>query len=239
MKVLVTGDWHADKSTAGVDRFDDVRDAALQTVDAAIAEGVDLWAFLGDLTDPDDGPRALRAVTLAIECSERLTAAGILNIWIAGNHDVIEDGSGRTTLAPLKALDSKGNSRVYEVPACRTGEDTGDVALVMLPYPPASRSFDLSKDFAACISGIKCRTGLVLAHATNIPGAVEGEETFEMPRGRGVSLPLGIIPNGWTIANGHYHSPQVTPSGVLIPGALQRLTRGEARNEPRYLLVDV
>jgi hypothetical protein len=38
--------------------------------------------------------------------------------------------------------------------------------------------------------------------------------------------------------NGHYHRRQ-TFRGITIPGALERLTRGEIEHEPGFLIVDV
>jgi DNA repair exonuclease SbcCD nuclease subunit len=236
MKVVISSDWHADKSTLGVDRFDDVARAARQTVDVAIREDADLYAFLGDLTDPDDGPRAFRAIELAIECATKLARYRIRNAWIAGNHDVIEDASGRTTLSPLSALDTTW-TQVIEFPGHVFEIERPTIAL---PYPPVSRPFDLASEFKRLSSEFDpARPGLVLAHATYIPGAVEGEETLEMPRGRAVPLPVDVIPKGWVVANGHMHTPQVTPGGVLIPGALARFTRGEARNDPRFIVLEI
>ena len=241
MKILITSDWHADKSTAGVDRFDDVAQAAKQAVSMAIAEGVDLFAFLGDLTDPDDGPRALRAVQLAIDCSIMLTRANVSQVWLAGNHDVIEDASGRTTLTPLRALSSDnywpwiaetGESRVL-------GDGDGEVHIVVLPYPAVSKSYDMGPRVKELVEVESQFRGIVLAHSTYIPGVVEGEETLEMPRGRVVELPVDVIPKDWTVVNGHWHTPQVTPGGVLVPGALARLTRGEAGDDPRFLIVEI
>ena len=67
MKILHTSDWHADWSTSGVDRYDDVAEAVAQTVKEAVDRKVDLYVFAGDLADPDDGPRVLRAVELAVD----------------------------------------------------------------------------------------------------------------------------------------------------------------------------
>lgn len=100
MKILVTGDWHLDARTAGFDRFEDLRSAVDWTVAFAAAAGVDLYVNLGDLCDPDT-TRSHRAVGLACETAAALARHGIAQVWLAGNHDVIEDGTGSTTLAPL------------------------------------------------------------------------------------------------------------------------------------------
>ena len=241
MKAVLISDLHTDKKTLGVDRYDDVRQAAHQSVDLAIREKADAWAFLGDLCDPEEGPEVARGLELMIELESRLRTARIHRILISGNHDVEEAGQGRTVLSPLRALVSaeEGGLHIAESPGSFT---IGDVAVLLLPYPPVSRPFDLAEYASAMVKDMLARgvrTGLVLAHATHIPGAVEGEETLEMPRGRAVSLPVDVIPNGWTVCNGHMHTPQVTPGGVIIPGAVCRLTRGERENVPRLVVLEV
>jgi DNA repair exonuclease SbcCD nuclease subunit len=240
VKVLATSDWHADHSTSGVDRFEDIRAAALQTVEVAIQERVSLYAFLGDLADPDDGPRALRAVGLALEVQEKLHGCGIAQVWIAGNHDVIEDGSGRTVLSPL-AKAERSMCWVFENLPMRMSDPHGSVAgasVLAIPYPAASASVDVAEHVRRWSNNVGER-GLVLAHCTNVDGARQGEETLEMPRGRGVRLPQEDLPKGWTVLNGHFHTPQVTPAGVIVPGALARLTHGEETNDPRFVLLEI
>lgn len=240
MRILLTSDWHADKSTLGVDRFDEIRRAAFQTVDAAITEDVDLFAFLGDLSDPTDALRALRALELAIECERRLTLSGVKSIWIAGNHDVGEAGDGRTTISPMRALVRDDWPWVAESPGVRQIADGGSMVAVMaLPYSAASTPYCMRGFVEEAIGPDAIQRGIVLGHATYIPGAVEGEETIEMPRGRAVPFPIDLVPPGWTMANGHFHTPQVTPGGVIIPGALARLTRGERSNDPRFVIVEI
>jgi len=241
MKVVISSDYHTDRRTAGVSRYDEIRAAAHQTVDVAIAERADAWAFLGDLCDPEDGEEVARGLELMLELESRLRRERIKRILIAGNHDVVESGQGRTVLSPLRALVSSadGGLHIAETPGCLR---VGDVAILLLPYPPVSRPFDLADYARAMVKDELARglrTGLVLAHATYIPGVVEGEETLEMPRGRVVELPVGVIPEGWTTVNGHFHTPQVTPGGVIVPGALARLTKGEASNEPRFIVLEV
>jgi DNA repair exonuclease SbcCD nuclease subunit len=240
MKIVLCSDPHADKKTAGLDRYADVARAMEETVDHAVRVKADLWACLGDLADPDDGPDALRAAELAIRCSQRLAYQKISSLWVMGNHDVIEDGSGRSTLSPLRARHSQWVS-VCETPALRFFGDEGDgVCVLALPYSPVTRPYDLAAYAREEIAKISPGARLVvLAHATHIAGAREGEETLEMPRGRAVSLPVEEFPLGAVVCNGHFHTPQVTPSGVIIPGALARLTFGEERNTPRFLELEV
>ena len=240
MRLIISSDWHCDVKTSGFPRFDDVAAAARQTVAHAIAVKADLWAFLGDLADPDDGPDALRAVELAVECAVKLGAARIRNLWVMGNHDSIESGEGRSTLSPLCALG--GWTVVAESPLALQDNES---VVIALPYSPASRPYDLSVFVREIVEQVErpgghgsAVRGVVLGHATHIVGARQGEETLEMPRGRAVRLPVEEFPLGWFVANGHLHTPQTTPSGVHIPGSLACLTHGESHT-PRFLTVEV
>lgn len=233
MKLLVTSDWHLDWTTHGVDRFEELRAAVRETVDTAIRERVDLYLFLGDLCDPDSGSSVFRCVEVAIEAATRLAGNRIQSVWMAGNHDVIEDGSGRTTLAPLCGIhDTK--IHVSERPAALPFY--GKV-LITLPFAPTCRAYDPEKWVTSNIVGDP-RDKIVIGHLS-VPGIIPGEETTEMPRGREVVFPVAASEGVALRMNGHYHRRQVTPEGIHIPGSLARLTFGEEENNPGYLLVEV
>lgn len=241
MKILATSDWHLDAYTAGYDRHDDVCAAVDVVVAAAIKLGADLFLFLGDLCDPDPS-RAPRCAAKAIEVAERLARAGIRSRWLVGNHDVIEDGSGTSTLEPLARLgEIRGDFRVYSRSSI---EALGsDLTVLALPYVPRAAAYDPAAWLrgVAGTEGVRLGRVLVLSHL-NCPGIVPASETKEMPRGREVWLPLDFIRETWgdraLILSGHYHRGQVTPDGVVVVGSLARLTSGEERNDPGYLVIE-
>ena len=120
--LVVTSDWHLDAVTTGVSRFDELVSAAWQTVDAAISlkartkEPV-VFLFLGDLCDPDCGVDAWKIATAVTSMAIKLGENELPSVWLVGNHDVIEDGSGRSTLSPLMALWPSGLVTVASTPA--------------------------------------------------------------------------------------------------------------------------
>lgn len=243
MKLAVSSDWHPDWKTHGVDRFEEVEKAVNYTIDKAIEEEVDGYAFLGDLCDPDAGSVVFRCVELMLKSACRLSRAGIPNFWMPGNHDVIEDGSGDTTLSPMRALCDVENSIVFlaEKPGlyqCFSGLD-----VLALPYTPTSHNYDPAKVVVEAFG--EGRPFIAAGHLM-VPGCVPGEETTEMPRGRDVMFPLdsfadknGVLrPLCKLKLNGHYHRRQFT-SGVHIPGSLAMLTFGEEGNYPGFLLIEV
>jgi DNA repair exonuclease SbcCD nuclease subunit len=238
-KILHTSDWHLDWRTVGVARFDEVRAASRQTVEAAIRQKVDLYAFTGDLADSDGGTGVLRCVEVAIEVATLLSNAGIESCWVAGNHDVVEDGTGLTTLSPLRALGFGSMVRVFEQP--RVAE-VDDCALLALPYPAATNPYDP----VAFVREAKALRGfekvVVLTHL-QVEGAQLGEETTDMPRGRDVRFPHEECGLGWTILAGHYHKRQTIARPGLPPvhvvGALARLAFGEQSNTPSYSIIEL
>lgn len=253
MKILCTSDWHRDAFTAGLARAADVERSARATVELARRERCDGYVFLGDLADP--GPRALAASALAIELASELARAGVWSRWLVGNHDVVEDGSGSSTLSPLASAcwrirDEAGwkrdPCRVWSE-ACAEYVGDPEVLFLALPHSPRSRSYspvEAVKELARGWS-FECehRIVLIFGHLT-VPGIEPGSETREMPRGREVRYPVEAIRERWgdraVMLNGHYHRAyRRAESPVAVPGSLERLTRGEARNEPGCLILEV
>ena len=245
MRLLCASDFHVDANTMGHPRFGDVRAAVRCTVAAAIREQVDAYCFLGDLCNPDSGSAIFRSVELALESAFELDCAGINSYWMAGNHDVIEDGSGDTTLSPMRPLSSSSVSAtvVERATSFDLLDIGGAVHLHFLPFTATSHPYDPE----AFLRRIDSREGrhVVMGHLA-VEGVQPGEETTEMPRGREVLMPRRMFTKDMencTILNGHYHRQQIsTLAGfrpVHIPGAPARFTFGEGAHNPSYLLVEV
>jgi DNA repair exonuclease SbcCD nuclease subunit len=238
MKLLATGDWHLDRVSMGVSRFAEIECAVWQTVHLAREKQIDLYAFMGDLADPDCGMVVFRCLKLAIDVARSLAKFNIPSIWLAGNHDVIEEGHGETTLTPMRSLEKM--IVVVEKPTAFPSLD-GLLPTLALPFAEASRTYDPAqqvRDFYALPETKQGQT-LVLGHLT-VPGLIPGEEKYEMPRGRDVMFPLDEFeqrPEALCI-NGHHHK-QDTKGRVKIPGSLARLTFNEDKNVPGYLVIEV
>ena len=245
MKLLITADWHADARTLGHARFGDVDQAVRQMVNAAAEHRVDAFCFLGDLCDPDAGSSVFRCCKLAISAALMLHRVGIESIWIAGNHDVIEDGSGDTTLSPLCAIANAVRSiHVFERPSVVT-RGIGDVSIMALPFTATSHAYRPVGFVHGHADAMRSGKWVVLSHLA-VAGVQPGEETTDMPRGREVVLPRELFPEelvGVTIVQGHYHHGQRHHvdgfRDVVIPGAPVRLTFADENREPSFLIVEV
>lgn len=244
MKIVAISDVHADAVTSGVQRFDEVQRHMLAAMGAAIREKADLFCFLGDLCDPDSGPVVFRCVELAIFIASQLEKNGIRSVWLAGNHDVIEDGRGSTTIDPLHGIvgglvSVATEPRAYQLEGLR---------VTCLPYLSARREAS-KKTIAQEVEAMRGFAGpqLVLAHLTP-RGIIPGEEAAEMARGREIYLPdaeLLAARDGrpMLVLCGHIHKRQrhVAPSGlpVEIVGSAALFTHGEEHHRPGYLVVEI
>lgn len=234
MKIVVTSDWHLDASTDGLSRFDDVLEAVNTSVDIAIQEQAGLYIMLGDLCDPSS-VFSIRAMAEAVRVAGALSDAGIPSVWVAGNHDVMDDGMGTTTLTPLAR--SMLADHVFESPGEVVIEN---LHLVGLPFTAPSHAYDPAKvirDFSKTRRG---ETTLVLGHL-NIATAEGGSESGEMARGREVLWPTEALKKKWpgaTLLGGHYHKAGEA-EGIHIVGSLARLRHDEEAHSPSITVMEV
>ena len=240
MLLLHCSDAHADWVTSGVRRYDDVAEAFAQTVKTARQERVGLYLFTGDLTNPDDTPRALLALSLAMDVARELDASRIPSWWVSGNHDVIDDGLGRTTLSPLRVLSRRDwGVRVFDDGPAVAGLPGLDRSALLLPYPPATRPYDPRPHMRDPV--IRRQLALVAGHL-QVEGATPGDETTEMRRGRDVFFPFEECDPSWLLLGGHYHEGQTFERAgrrLHVPGSMVRLHHGEEKVRPRYLVWEV
>lgn len=233
MRMIISSDWHLDAVTAGVPRYDEIERSVSQAVQHAIDKECNAFAFLGDLCDYDS-VHAMRAVTYAAQVAAYLQNHDVMTIWLAGNHDTIEDGHGTTVLSPLRSLADwvveeagivtiEGNGRTYEIAA--------------LPYATGPNAYDADA-FVESWKGNK--PDFVISHLS-VEGIIPGSETTDFARGKDHMLPVQTIKRCWgdvPIFQGHYHRRQIM-GAVNVVGSLARLTFGEESNDPAFLLVEV
>jgi len=238
MSLLVAvSDLHLDQSTAGIDRFGDVVAVLEQAAAYAIEKHADAFLFLGDLTDPNT-VRAHRSVNALARVMSKLKQHGVTCVCLAGNHDVIEDGSGGTVLDSLVWLDA---GPVYTEPTVElllNGQGDFVCTLVALPFVPVSRAYDPDK-FVRAIGKVR-HPVLVIGHL-NLDGITLGSESTDMPRGRDIFWPIESLRVHLPYAlrvGGHYHTPQ-TFEDVRIVGSAVRLRFDERDNDPGFVLLEV
>lgn len=247
MRIVAVSDLHADWQTLGVPRHDEVASALESAAGWAVENDADVFLFLGDLADPDNGGGTLRAIELAARTAIGLAQRGVDSIWLAGNHCVTEDSTGATVLSPLAPLEGIGwptSARIFVAERPRLIESCG-VAFACLPFAPVSHAYDPAVEAARLFvenepNGFPV---VVLSHLT-IPGIQPGEETTEMPRGRDMPYPFEATRGAVARLSGHYHRRQVFDPGdggppLHVCGSACRLTFSEEANEPGLLVIDL
>jgi DNA repair exonuclease SbcCD nuclease subunit len=242
MRAVVVSDLHGDAITMGVARFAEIESSLWMAAKYAIEIKADKFICLGDVCDPDSGSRTFRVIRLLVAVAATLSDRGIDVIFLAGNHDVIEDGSGETTLEPLRGLyrdaGDIGNVFVIDRPSVGSFSSASTFGnFVALPFTATSHTYDPEKFVRE--NWPKDGSVIVLAHL-GIEGIQPGEETTDMPRGRDVFLPLAEIQRHEPIMilSGHYHTPQYF-KGVHVVGSLARLTASAKNDKPGYLVVEI
>lgn len=239
MKIVAVSDLHLDQSTAGVDRFDDVQAVLDQAVEYALDHKAAAFIFNGDLCDPNTA-RSHRALAALAACQRDLFMNGVMPVFLAGNHDVIEDGTGGCVLDVLGRFDM---GLVFTRPDymfdLKARNNRRICSLVALPFTPSSHNYSPAKFIEDLPANLEPPV-LVIGHL-NIEGISVGSETTEMPRGRDVFWPLAELnrkyPNA-LLLGGHYHTPQLF-KGVHIIGSSARLRFDEKDNDPGFLVLEV
>lgn len=232
--IVVASDAHLDWVTIGVSRFAEVEGALWKSARAAVEMGARAHVFCGDLCDPDSGSVVFRCVRVMVAVVEYLRTAGVASVVVPGNHDVLEDGTGETTLEPLKGI---GGPLVHVVDRPRAVKIAGLPHLMCLPFTASSHGYDPAAAVREHVGGQ--RDCVTFGHL-HVPGIVPGEETTEMPRGREVVFPVEAAREvSQLMVNGHFHRRQVSPDGVQIVGSLARLTFGEELHSPSFMTIRI
>lgn len=238
-KIVVIGDLHLDQSTAGVDRFVDGSTVLDRAVHHAKELKATAFIFTGDLSDPHTS-RSHRAVAKLAHAVADLKKAGTWSILLAGNHDVIEDGSGGCVMDALRWSDQcTVAARPGFFPLIDHKLQRVACRVLALPFTPSSHNYDPDA-YVRSLQDPGDLPVLVIGHL-NLDGIAVGSETTEMPRGRDVFWPITALNECFPKAlrvGGHYHAPQVF-KGVNIVGSAVRLRFDERGNSPGYLVLEV
>jgi DNA repair exonuclease SbcCD nuclease subunit len=244
MRLVISSDWHGDWVTDGLERHDDL-ESALARLLPEVLQPDTVFIFLGDLSNPYS--RGVhRATALAVEFAQACNRERVPNYWVVGNHDVIEDAHGTSSMQALGGLGAGthliANPGVVKLlqPTRWDGEERFGV---FLPFTAPARNYSpetVVTDASNHLCDVAPERVLLFGHL-NIEGITSGSETSDMPRGRDVFWPERQANERFRKSrkyNGHYHERQVF-RGIDIPGSLLRLTHGEEGNTPGFLVHEV
>lgn len=243
MKILTTSDWHADAVTAGVSRYQEAKRSVMQMVKAAIDENVDVFVFAGDLSNPGRQARTIDSISLAVWASAQLTANKIHNIWIAGNHDVVDTDSYSSTVKPIGMMSSH-YIRVFDSPGVTR---IGNRSFLALPYVPKSLGHLYADpkstiDLDGEMEKHNWKETIVVSHMTaiDLEGLELGTESTDLAYGKSYKLPLSELRARGVplVIQGHFHKHQII-GNLFIPGAIARFGFGEMKHAPKYHIIEI
>lgn len=236
-----------DAVTAGRLRLPEFKDYVLKLRGAIQQEKPDLVSIKGDYFDP--GGMNAHGLTVelmfAVEGIHRDTFdVGGRDVWIPGNHDVIETSEGYTTISPVARAVRGGFC--HSTRKDGIGPDIGPVIcerpkliefptfyVLALPYVARAVGFDYQDGVDKLFESKRHDLPVVVMGHLTVPGATLGSESKEMARGRDVDLPNLTKWKPRVVMNGHYHRAQrvkVNGYEVIIPGSPMRFNFGEARD---------
>lgn len=221
-------------------RIDDLDHALSQVADLAAARSVNVVVCCGDIADPDCGSILVRVYDVLIRMAAKLEMNNIPFFIVAGNHDTIEDGSGRTTLHPLRNVPGV---RIFEQPDATAFYNLGVryADVLFLPFPSRTSVYDPEDEVRKAFVGKKDRKRVVIGHCTGIDDVQVGSETKDFARGSILPFPIEecIKHEVDFMGNGHFHKQQVTPAGIHIPGSLANLRFDEENHTPGILIASI
>lgn len=253
MKILITADWHIDKSLFGRSRLGEQTEALTQLGELVKKRGIDAVIIAGDVFD--SRIPSSEAECLFTKCAVNL---GVPVIAVAGNHDDddrLAAPSGYAIACDVvlgggvdySAFRTQKVEGVYGGVRLKIGGETVNIAL--LPYPSEPR---LLKYFGALPGSYADKVGEALKRVCSCFNQGEcnilvshlfltgGEESSsERSLGSAMMLPASVIPPCDFAAIGHVHKPWKVSSSrnVYYPGSLLRYSFDE-RAEKSILIYD-
>ncbi|MBI5500829.1 MAG: exonuclease SbcCD subunit D [Deltaproteobacteria bacterium] len=211
-------------------REQDVYRAFSAVIDAALERKPDLVVHAGDLFH--SARPSNRAIVTALLGFQRLSAAGIPLIVVAGNHSVPRVAASGSIFDALRVLPGirsahSGRCEVFEL---------GDAAVHCIPHVPTEDGLRAALD--ALAPRADKRFNVLVMHA----GVEEADGRFSLAEFNAVNLPSGAIQRMGEfdyVALGHYHRPMQVAPRVRYSGSTERLHASEAGYAKGFLEVDL
>jgi len=203
-----------------------VYDNFLAAVDAIINEKPDVLVHAGDLFDTVK-PKT-KAYTTVLEALERLLAAGIPLVVIAGNHSMVKT---RYTTSPYEVL-TYHPSKITAVYKFRYEKvEIGDTIFHLIPNMLRVEDYRIAYDEIELASGYN---NVLVTHG--LATAIKDKRLATVAEHE---LDSTILSDRFDyIALGHYHRQCQITDNAWYSGSTEYLTYGEIADEKGGLLVD-
>jgi exonuclease SbcD len=241
-------------------RLHDFLESLDQAVDGAIAERVDLVVFAGDVYKTrDPTPTHQREFARRIQ---RLAAAGIHTVLVAGNHDVPMSAGRATSVDIFRALEVPSVTVARSIGTHVVHTRSGAVQVVAFPW--AIRSLVVAQpEYKNCtiaelnqamidLTRARLRTeaealdpsvpAVCVGHAHIFGAKIGAERLLTMGSDPMYDLQTFDLPSVAYVALGHIHKHQVlnyAAPQVVYAGSIDRVDFGEQDEAKGWVLVEI
>ncbi|HEY2595810.1 MAG TPA: exonuclease SbcCD subunit D, partial [Chloroflexota bacterium] len=241
-------------------RLHDFLNSLDQAVDGAIAEGVDLAVFAGDIYKTrDPTPTHQREFARRVQ---RLATAGIQTMLVAGNHDVPMSAGRATSVDIFRALEVPSVTVARSIGTHLVETRSGPIQIVAFPW--AIRSLVVAQpEYKNCtiaelnqamidLTRARLRTeaealdpdvpAICVGHAHIFGAKIGAERLLTMGGDPMYDLQTFDLPSVAYVALGHIHKHQVlnyAAPQVVYAGSIDRVDFGEQDEPKGWVLVEI
>jgi exonuclease SbcD len=241
-------------------RLHDFLNSLDQAVDGAIAERVDLAVFAGDIYKTrDPTPTHQREFARRVQ---RLAAAGIQTMLVAGNHDVPMSAGRATSVDIFRALEVPSVTVARSIGTHLVQTRSGPIQIVAFPW--AIRSLVVAQpEYKNCtiaelnqamidLTRARLRTeaealdpgmpAICVGHAHIFGAKIGAERLLTMGGDPMYDLQTFDLPSVAYVALGHIHKHQVlnyAAPQVVYAGSIDRVDFGEQDEAKGWVLVEI
>jgi exonuclease SbcD len=231
-----------------------------QAIDGAIAERVDLVVFAGDVYKTrDPTPTHQREFARRIQ---RLAAAGIQTMLVAGNHDVPMSAGRATSVDIFRALEVPSVTVARSIGTHVVQTRSGAVQIVAFPWAirslvvaqPEYKNSTIAELNQAMIDLTRARLlteaqaldpslpAICVGHAHIFGAKIGAERLLTMGSDPMYDLQTFDLPSVAYVALGHIHKHQVlnyAAPQVVYAGSIDRVDFGEQDEAKGWVLVEI
>jgi exonuclease SbcD len=241
-------------------RLHDFLNSLDQAIDGGIAEQVDLVIFAGDIYKTrDPTPTHQREFARRVQ---RLAAAGIKTMLVAGNHDVPMSAGRATSVDIFRALEVPSVTVARSIGTHRIETKSGPIQVVAFPWAvrslvvaqPEYKNCTIAELNQAMIeltrAGLRTQSealdptlpAIVVGHAHLFGAKLGAERLLTMGSDPMYDMQTFDLPSIEYVALGHIHKHQVlnyAAPQVVYAGSIDRVDFGEQDEAKGWVLVEL
>lgn len=241
-------------------RLHDFLNSLDQAIDGALAAGVDLVVFAGDIYKTrDPTPTHQREFATRIR---RLSAAGVHTVIVAGNHDIPLSQGRATSVDIFRALEVERVTTARTLGTYRIETTSGPVQVIAFPWPvrstiltqPEYKNLSIAELNQALIDLTAAKLeeeaqrldpdvpAIVVGHAHLFGARIGAERLLTMGDDPMYDARVFDLPHVDYVALGHIHKHQAVrqaPPPIVYAGSIDRVDFGEEGEDKGWVEVEI